>query len=338
MEATVWRFRAGWLAIAWVLGACGGGQQATGGAATPETKPAPASAGEPVRETGEGQGCPEEPRVTVLLSVTTPEGQAWMMHERQLEESDDPPDDEGTDARKLSEQEARALEVPEQGGPVWVFFEEEAPPCRMEAKAPWVVRVGDGPPASQLVYEVEGACRLSHDQGSYLALRSGEPVGACRSHGLPTVVSDEAGEGKAVPEAMQAVLPANECKGEKCFRWILRSVHLEGGTGLMEASAVWIHPPEGDDPPCAAPFDGFHEVFLQADRQAPWEPVPGLRDVRALLYDKRGLRAVVTDARGLLELWTANGQGSLEQVWRKPYTSWNEENQTPMDAIQPSCL
>ena len=334
MKPMSWCSRAGLVATAAVMAACAGQPPVPRGPALPE----PSATAEPERETGEGAGCPDEPDVTVLLSLEVSKEQRWMMHERQIEGADDPLADSEVDARKLSVEEAKALSLSEQGGTLWVFFEAEAPACRMETGDPWAIRIGDGAPVTQIAYEVEGTCRLSHEQGSYLAMRSNEAMGGCRSHGLATVDSDEEGAGKQVPAALQAVLPANQCEGEKCFRWILRDVHLDGGLGLMEAAAVWIHPPEGDDPPCAAPFDGFHEVFLQLDRQAAWKPVAGMSDVRSLFYDARGLRAVVADARGMLELWVPNEQGELDQVWRKPYMSWNEENQTPMDMIQPSCL
>lgn len=310
---------------------------ACGGATTEPTEPqagAPPSAARQA-EAKADNGCPPQPDVAVLLPIRTSEETRWMMHARQVEAPDMPAE---ATPRRLSPEELQQLGVPPEGGALWVFFREEAPPCRMEAGAPWVAALGDGPAEPYVLYEVDGDCSLDADRESYLALCGERDVRGCRSHGLPTIASDETGQGKPVPREVQAVLPDEECDGAGCFRWIYKGVKLDGGEGVYELAAVWVHPPEGDDPPCAAPFDGFRSAYYRPGSSAAWQPIPGAQDVRAVLYDPRGLHAVVTDSRGVLGLHAPGGDGALAEVWRSRYTSWNEESQTPLGELEPSCL
>jgi hypothetical protein len=55
------------------------------------------------------------------------------------------------------------------------------------------------------------------------------------------------------------------------------------------------------------------------------------------MYDRRGLRAVITDAGGILGMLSV-GKDGLLRTWEQRYVSWNEENRSRIEEIQPSCL
>jgi len=283
--------------------------------------------------------CPDTPMLAVAMRVSTPEGGRWMLHEREaVRQGELFPADADEGARPMSEGEAKAHGASAAGLPVWVYLSDEAPPCRMETGAPWAVHYGDGPLRTHVFSELAGACELDEQAPSYLVVRGVEEARGCRMHALPLMAADEEGTGVTpVPEAVKKILPPNRCEEPKCFRWIALGGHVDGGAGVYEVGAVWVQPVEGDDPPCAAPFDGFHGVYFQASTGAPWQEVPEVTGVRALMYDRRGLRAVITDAGGILGLLSV-GKDGLQRAWEQRYVSWNEENRSRIEEIQPSCL
>ncbi|HQF26608.1 MAG TPA: hypothetical protein PL065_24305, partial [Polyangiaceae bacterium] len=93
----------------------------------------------------------------------------------------------------------------------------------------------------------------------------------------------------------------------------------------------------GDEPACAAPFDGFHGVYFQPTSNAPWQEIPEVTGVRSMFFDRRGLRGIVTDAEGVLEVFVV-GPNGLQKVSEQRYMSWNEENRGRIEEIQPSCF
>lgn len=335
MSATCWQGCL-LLTLAGVTAHCGAASRApqAGPAKGTEAVPPAASGTEDLDNL-----CPDNPTVAVALRVSTPEGGRWMLHEREAARKGElfpAGADEG--ARRMSDAESKAHEAPAAGVPVWVYLSDEAPPCRMQTGAPWAVHYGDGALQTHLFSELLGTCELDDQAPSYLVVRGVEEARGCRMHALPLMAADEDGTGATpLPEAVKKVLPDNRCEGPKCFRWIAFGGHVDSGAGVYEVGAVWVQPPEGDDPPCAAPFDGFHGVYFQASAGAPWNEVPEVTGVRALMYDRRGLRAVVTDAGGVLGLLSVGTDG-LQRAWEQRYVSWNEENRSRIEEIQPSCL
>jgi hypothetical protein len=313
---------------------CGGASPHTSEPATPAAAAASASAPAAAAD----QGCPVEPDVSMVLPVTTKDGLRWMVHEREVEGDDVLLGESDGDARLLTSEEAGKF-VSSQPTAVWVYVKDEAPPCRMEIGAPWAIQHGDGPPTTHIAYELTGNCPLDRDAFSYVALRGVEEPLGCRLHKLPTIGSDENGTGTPpVPKEVAAVLPDQKCEEPGCFRWLYLGAHVDQGAGIFEVAAVWIHPPEGDDPACSAPFDGFHGVFFRSGRDAAWRELPGTQDVRALMYDERGLHAVLTDSHGVLGLFKTAGDDLPVKSSERRYMSWNEENRSQIEELEPSCL
>ncbi|HNS97413.1 MAG TPA: hypothetical protein PLJ27_03370 [Polyangiaceae bacterium] len=283
--------------------------------------------------------CPEVPIVSMVLRISTPNGSRWMVHERQASRQDEFfPGVAEEMARPMTEGEAKQNGMASVGSTVWVYTNDEAPPCGMQAGAPWAVHYGDGALRTHLFMELSGQCPLDDQAPSYLAIRGVQEARGCRMHSLPVMAADEQGVGSTVmPADVRKLLPDNHCEEPKCFRWIALGGHVDGGAGIYEVGAVWIHPVEGDEPACAAPFDGFHGVYFQPTSNAPWQEIPEVTGVRSMFFDRRGLRGIVTDAEGVLEVFVV-GPNGLQKVSEQRYMSWNEENRGRIEEIQPSCF
>lgn len=322
------------LLLMWAMAGCGAGNP------PPSPPPSSPKVAEPPSVDDTGNLCPDAPSMSVALPISTPEGVRWMMHEREMEDQDVLfPRDSEEGARRLTQAEAKQHGPTSASLAVWVYLQDEAPPCRMESGAPWAVRHGDAELRTHVFSELTGDCALVEDVPSYLVLRAVDEARGCRFHGLPRIGADADGKGEPpLPEAVKAVLPPHRCEGDGCFRWMAHGTRVDDGTGVYEVAAVWIQPLEGDEPPCAAPFDGYHGVFYSAAREGAWREIPDVTGVRGLLYDRRGLRAVVTDARGVLGLLLPSDGGVPRPHWQQRYMTWNEENRTPLEDIQPSCL
>ncbi len=310
-----------------------------GGAAPAVVSPQQAADSVPSTDDA-GNGCPEAPSLSLVLPISTPQGVRWMLHEREVERQGvlfAQDSEEG--ARPLTQAEAKDHGAPAQPSVVWVYLQDEAPPCRMESGAPWAVHHGDGPLTSHVFSELAGDCTLVEDNLSYLALRGVEEARGCRFHSLSRMAADEDGTGEPpLPEVVKAILPSHGCEGDGCFRWMAHGTRVDSGAGIYEVSAVWIQPLESDEPPCAAPFDGFHGTYYSETRDGAWREIPEVTGVRGVFYDRGGLRAVVTDVRGVLGLLLPSEGGVPRPVWQQRYMTWNEENRTPLEDIQPSCL
>lgn len=319
------------LLLTWAMAGCGGG--------TPVAASPSQAAGAPPSVDDAGNVCPDSPSMSVVLPISTPDGVRWMMHERDLDRQDVLfPVDSEEGARRLTQAEAKEHGAPLESSVVWVYLQDEAPPCRMQSGVAWAVHHGDAGLRTHVFSELTGDCALVEDVPSYLVLRGVDEARGCRFHGLPRIGADEDGKGEPpLPEAVKAVLPPHRCEGDGCFRWMAHGTRVDDGAGVYEVAAVWIQPLEGDEPPCAAPFDGFHGVFYSDARDGAWREIPDVTGVRGVLYDRGGLRAVVTDSRGFLGLLLPS-DGGLRPLWQQRYMTWNEENRTPLEDIQPSCL
>ena len=316
--------------------ACGGGSQ-------PAAAPAPAA---PPARSEVSVNCPDDLSLTLAfpVQVAPDKPPVWLVHDRLVEAARDDlfPSQQAHGVKQLSAEEAQRHGVQPRDATLWVFSRDEAPPCVMRATQAWAVHQADGPSWTRIAWALEGACDLPPEvNGQHrLAFWSKSEHAACRMHAVGSIARDAQGAGTPVlPSDVKAVLPDASCSEPGCFRWTWDGIGLTSGAAVYEVAAAWLHPPKGDEPACAAPYDKFHGVFIRSCVNTPWQVVEGAAGLSNVVYDTRGLRAVATDDDGVLSTWLpTEGAPMLRRTIENRYAIVNEEEPSKAEQLWPSCL
>jgi hypothetical protein len=188
--------------------------------------------------------------------------------------------------------------VTDNNAPVWVLGDGE--PCRMTLGARMRVRLSQGgAPYEVLVRRLEGSCALPNSGA--IALQQEEAPGAC--HYAPMKPLDDPRAAPfALPAAAFQALSPDTCAPPGCYiERHFEADALSDGAQVVGVNGVRYNVDANGQPDCGT-VELLDMAWFRPRADAPWQEWPRGYEGRHLLYDDRGLRALVHQRYGVLHL------------------------------------
>ncbi len=211
-------------------------------------------------------------------------------------------------SRPISRELALANGASASEDPIWVYAAPDTPPCKATPGAHWGHRTGHGQLFTSLTREVTLDCGEGLNDpnvGWAFGFRQAEAPSRCLWSGAAEPIAQLAqARAQGFPKEIDDALNPSSCAAPGCdLRFILNTWASRPEMGVFEVTISHVFPVEEVDE-CDWQFVDHYGIFVRAgqDPSTPMILWEGAEGYEGMLYDMRGVRALITQEDGVVEV------------------------------------